>query len=205
MLMCVLFMNTSSLYSQSIRGNIYEQDHEKQKHPLPGVNVYWSGTTEGTSSSNNGEFELGFHPSTNKLVISFIGYANDTIEVSGSDHKLEIVLTENPELGEVVIEGVQNGAYISKLKPIYTQHINSGELRKAACCNLSESFETNASVDVNYADAVSGAKRYLQPDHGRKYAQCKGFVLRLRPHIYSRSLDGIYSGIKRFGFSIKRI
>ena len=32
-------------------------------------------------------------------------------------------------------------------------------LLRAACCNLSESFETNASVDVNYTDAVSGAKQ----------------------------------------------
>jgi hypothetical protein len=32
-------------------------------------------------------------------------------------------------------------------------------LAKAACCNLSESFETNASVSVSYADAVTGAKQ----------------------------------------------
>ena len=36
--------------------------------------------------------------------------------------------------------------------------IEAGELKKAACCNLSESFQTNASVDVNYSDAVTGAK-----------------------------------------------
>jgi outer membrane receptor for ferrienterochelin and colicin len=36
--------------------------------------------------------------------------------------------------------------------------INSGALIKDACCNLSESFVNSASVDVNYADAVSGAK-----------------------------------------------
>jgi len=37
--------------------------------------------------------------------------------------------------------------------------ITTGELYKAACCNLSESFETNASVDVNYSDAITGAKQ----------------------------------------------
>lgn len=36
--------------------------------------------------------------------------------------------------------------------------INSGDLVKDACCNLSESFENSASVDVNFTDAVSGAK-----------------------------------------------
>src|SRR5205085_9296236 len=35
----------------------------------------------------------------------------------------------------------------------------SRELLKAACCNLSESFETNPSVDVWYNDAVTGSKQ----------------------------------------------
>ncbi len=41
---------------------------------------------------------------------------------------------------------------------IQIQNITGDELCKAACCNLSESFETNASVDVNFSDALTGAK-----------------------------------------------
>lgn len=37
--------------------------------------------------------------------------------------------------------------------------MTGGELLKAACCNLSESFETNPSVDVSYNDAVTGSKQ----------------------------------------------
>ncbi|MEO6133542.1 MAG: TonB-dependent receptor [Ginsengibacter sp.] len=37
--------------------------------------------------------------------------------------------------------------------------MNSKDLLKAACCNLSESFETNPSVDVSYSDAVTGSKQ----------------------------------------------
>src|SRR4030095_3465049 len=43
--------------------------------------------------------------------------------------------------------------------PFRIATITSKELLKAACCNLSESFETNASVDVSYSDAVTGAKQ----------------------------------------------
>ncbi|MDR0828693.1 MAG: TonB-dependent receptor [Prevotellaceae bacterium] len=39
------------------------------------------------------------------------------------------------------------------------QQLGKGELLRAACCNLSESFETNASVDVSYSDAATGAKQ----------------------------------------------
>ena len=38
-------------------------------------------------------------------------------------------------------------------------NISSAELLKAACCNLSESFETNPSIDVNFADAITGVRQ----------------------------------------------
>lgn len=37
--------------------------------------------------------------------------------------------------------------------------LTSGELLRAACCNLGESFTTNPSVDVSYSDAATGAKQ----------------------------------------------
>jgi len=37
--------------------------------------------------------------------------------------------------------------------------ITKKELLKAACCNLAESFETNPSIDVNFADALTGTKQ----------------------------------------------
>ena len=40
-----------------------------------------------------------------------------------------------------------------------TDFIGSNELLRAACCNLGESFTTNPSVDVNYADAATGAQQ----------------------------------------------
>ena len=40
-----------------------------------------------------------------------------------------------------------------------TTTMTSKELLKAACCNLAESFETNPSIDVNFADALTGTKQ----------------------------------------------
>ena len=37
--------------------------------------------------------------------------------------------------------------------------ITAKELKRAACCNLGESFATNPSVDVNYSDAATGARQ----------------------------------------------
>lgn len=62
-------------------------------------------------------------------------------------------------LDEVVIVKRQTG--IRKLKniPTNSEIISSAELLRAACCNLGESFTSNASVDVNYSDAATGARQ----------------------------------------------
>lgn len=55
---------------------------------------------------------------------------------------------------------VSTGRKVMKLKGASnTDLITSGELRKAACCNLGESFTTNPSVDVSYSDAATGARQ----------------------------------------------
>lgn len=55
--------------------------------------------------------------------------------------------------------------------PTNTAEILRGELFKAACCNLGESFVTNPSVDVNYSDAATGARQMRLLGLGGTYVQ----------------------------------
>lgn len=62
------------------------------------------------------------------------------------------------ELNEFVV--VQNRKNVQLVDgPENAFRINQGELFRAACCNLGESFVTNPSVDVAYDDAATGAKQ----------------------------------------------
>lgn len=67
--------------------------------------------------------------------------------------------SSSAELDQVVIRAKRFSAYVSSLSTLNTLQMGAAELNKAACCNLSESFETNPSVDVSYADAVMGVKQ----------------------------------------------
>lgn len=62
-------------------------------------------------------------------------------------------------LSEVKVASRKSSTYINGYNPFRTTVITGRELLKAACCNLSESFETNPSVDVSYSDAVTGSKQ----------------------------------------------
>ena len=63
------------------------------------------------------------------------------------------------QIEEVTVVQRKKGKVKSRTDAFDTEKINSEELCRAACCNLSEAFETSASVDVAYSDAATGAKQ----------------------------------------------
>ncbi|MBR0297295.1 MAG: TonB-dependent receptor [Paludibacteraceae bacterium] len=67
--------------------------------------------------------------------------------------------TNDFRIEEVQVVQRRKGTVKSRTDAFDTQKINAEELCRAACCNLSEAFETSASVDVAYADAATGAKQ----------------------------------------------
>lgn len=126
--------------------------------PLVGANVYWAGTTIGVATDLDGQFKLEPIKETNRLVTSFMGFHNDTTEVVRHT-ELTIVLVSDLELEEVNIVERKMAVLRSRVSALQTETITGEALCMAACCNLSESFETSASVDVAYSDAATGAKQ----------------------------------------------
>jgi outer membrane receptor for ferrienterochelin and colicin len=156
----LFFMTLGQVNGQAsvgeITGKIRGEENGKTVS-LVGANVYWALTQTGTVTDYNGQFSLPKHPQSSLLVISYIGYLNDTIIVDGQS-SIDVVLAA-AELDEVIVAAREPGTVLSRMTPMLTQTITGAELCKAACCNLSESFETNASVDVSYSDAATGAKQ----------------------------------------------
>lgn len=70
---------------------------------------------------------------------------------------------------EVRLTKLQEATALSRKDASLTFNINPKELLKAACCNLSESFETNSTVDVSYSNAVTGTKQLKMLGLDQKY------------------------------------
>jgi outer membrane receptor for ferrienterochelin and colicin len=155
----ILTSLTATLAAQGkLEGKIFD-NADADKLGLAGANVYWSGTVTGTSTNPAGYFSIKRVKGADRLVISFIGYRTDTVSVGLKETYFQHGLSMNNQMSEITVVGKAQGSHLDKLNPILTTKITGAELKKAACCNLSESFETNASVDVNYPDAASGAKQ----------------------------------------------
>ncbi|GAB1349417.1 TonB-dependent receptor [Ignavibacteriales bacterium] len=159
-LFSILVLFCATTLAQNLNGFVYELDQQNNKVPLVSANLFWKNSTVGTVTDLKGHFSLKKPAGKSAfLVVSYTGYVADTIEVSSSKDSIDIVLSLNTQLKEVLISAERSSKFMDDLNPENVEIITGKELLKAACCNLGESFTTNASVDVQYQDAVSGARQ----------------------------------------------
>ncbi|HBF20431.1 MAG TPA: hypothetical protein DDW81_10050 [Cryomorphaceae bacterium] len=153
-----------------ISGTIKGLDNGKEV-PLPGANVYWEGTETGTTTGNDGSYTLEKAAGSNTLRVSFLGYqAQSKIVISRKGTMNFTLQPSGYELEGAEVVGKVDATTIDITKAGLSYKIDDKELRKAACCNLSESFETNASVDVSFTDAVTGTRQIEMLGLAGKYA-----------------------------------
>ena len=156
LLLLNVFITFASSHNK-IKGIVFDEND----NPLVGANVVWLNTTIGASTDSEGRFEIEniLDDDNDMLVGSYIGMQSDTVEVMSCCQEVQIKLYSNIALKEVVVKGSGMGTMNSRLEPLQVQKLGTAEFHRAACCNLSEAFETNASVDVSYSDAATGAKQ----------------------------------------------
>lgn len=150
---------THKIETHTITGVILEEDKKGRLSPLINATVQCLNTNHTGTTDSMGVFQLQCSIPI-KVVVSYVGFKTDTVEItSPSDIKIILKNSSTANLKEVVVKSRNQSTYISSLSTFNTLNLGSKELTKAACCNLSESFETSPSVDVSYADAVTGIKQ----------------------------------------------
>ena len=154
-----LISATTLVAQTTINGQVLVQENN-ETYPLEGVAIFWLDTQEGTVSNAEGAFTLDRVPNTDQLVLKYLGFKTDTLTVS-SDKKIFHFMKEDlgERLNEVELTQRRKAMQKSYFEAQNLIKVNSEELLKAACCNLSESFETNPSIDVNFSDALTGTKQ----------------------------------------------
>lgn len=160
-LLISLSISFSAVYAQhtTVNGYVYEAASGSQT-PLVGANVYWENSSTGTVTNDSGYFSVPHKPENKVLVISYLGFKTEKL-TSGFTQPIRVSLVpdEASSLDEVTVSKKREPLQRAIFTPRNVTTIGSDELLKAACCNLSESFETNPSIDVNYADALTGTKQ----------------------------------------------
>ena len=152
--MSMLSINTEAhVY---LNGFVYEKEAPSVTIPsavvrFPTLNIF-------AVTDTSGHFSIEIHADLPLIaVVSCVGFTNDTLTIS-EEKPLKLFLKKSIELKSIEINGKRDALVTSTIQPLNVERITEVELLKAACCNLSEAFETNPVISVAYKDAVTGAK-----------------------------------------------
>jgi outer membrane receptor for ferrienterochelin and colicins len=166
----IFLLNAGNAQDISVRGVVMEEKLDGTLVPIEFANVYWLRSTNSTTTDSTGYFFIAHGPTDgDQLIFQFLGFDPDTVKASPGQYLSVLFREEASVLGEVVVVHRKRTTEVSFLDPLQVQNISKEELFKAACCNLSESFETNATVDVSFTDAVTGAKEIQMLGLSGKY------------------------------------
>ncbi|HNL38429.1 MAG TPA: carboxypeptidase-like regulatory domain-containing protein, partial [Saprospiraceae bacterium] len=170
-----LLLSGPSLFSQQKLYGIVTNEREEL---LVGATVHWKGTSVGAITDTLGRFYLP-HPDTAAvLMVHYIGYNPVEVNILPEEDSVWVEISGVVALQIVTVSAAGFDNAVSTLHTRNVESINSQELRKAPCCNLSESFTTNGAVDLTYADAVTGVKEIQMLGLRGVYSQ---FMIENRP------------------------
>lgn len=121
---------------------------------MPGVNVIVKGTSTGTTTDANGQYNISMTEGSTTLVYSFIGYSSQEIEV-GSRTTVDVSLVEDVnQLNEVVVTALGIQRNVKALQYSVTQ-VNGDNFTQARENNLSNSLAGRVA-GVNVTKVASG-------------------------------------------------
>lgn len=163
-----LLLSTISI--AQLKGRVVELDANKKPSGLPNVIVQVK-HSEFTVTDTSGNFSFIQAKKGDTLIFNLTGYKTEGVIVKDVSKPITVVLSSGINLNEVEIEYRSSGTDLAYMSAMKIETLTERSLMKAACCNLSESFETNPSIDVNFADAVTGAKQIQMLGLSGQYAQ----------------------------------
>ena len=185
-LLCLVNVELSYAQSINIKGKVIDTS----KETIPGVNVTIKGSTVGTITDIDGNFNIAVPGTKSVLVFSFIGY--DTQEVTvGNKRNINVTLKPNSqELDEVVVvaygtarKGDLTGA-LTTMKPdanesakaISVDNLLSGKIAGLVVSSASSNPGAASSVTIRGASSLRGDNQPLYVIDNRPQASAGEFA-----------------------------
>lgn len=158
MLMLLALMGAASLASaQKVGGVIVDEFDE----PLIGASVQIKGTTVGTITDFDGNFELTVSGAKDVLVFSYLGYQNQEVTV-GKNTAFRIKMEPDNELLEEVVVTAMGIEKKAKSLTYATQSVSGAELTRAKDSHLATSLQGKMAglvITPNSSGAGGGSSK----------------------------------------------
>ncbi|MEM6769936.1 MAG: TonB-dependent receptor plug domain-containing protein, partial [Bacteroidota bacterium] len=143
--------------------------------PLIGASIQEAGTYNGTTTDLDGKFILTTITDAPELIISYTGYATQTITPDGSS--ITVTLAEGTTLGEVVVTGTRGKPRTVLSSAVPIDNINAAELLRSGQASVDQILNYKVPSYNSQNMAISDATAHIDPSELRNLGPSRTLVL----------------------------
>ena len=138
--------------AQSISGTVQTEAGT----PLPGATVFLKGTYTGSSTNEEGQFQLkaDFSKAPLILSVSFIGYETQELPLSEADQALTIILRPSAVLDQVVVAASRVEESIGQV-PVTIEKLNQRQVEQITTPDLVAGLGRFKGIDVSSSSMLT--------------------------------------------------
>ena len=207
-----LFLGAITMGAQTIKGKVVDSDGEG----LAFINIQEKGTTNGTTTGENGEFSLDVASLPATIVVSSLGFKTVEQEVTNTNLVTIVLEDENVALDEVVLVGSRNKNRTVANTPVPVDIIDITELVSAGPqVTVNDILNFVAPSFTSTSQTVSDGTDHIDPAAVRGLGPDQVLVLINGKRRHNTSLVNVNSTVGRGSvgtdmnaipaFAIKRI
>lgn len=168
-MLCLILFPILAMGQKTVTGKIFDADSGQ---PLLSASVTAKGTSKGVTTGAEGTFSITVNNSVNAIVISYVGYTSQTINISGPSTFFSVGLVPSAQEVSVTVIGSRGPRRISTETAVPVDVLNMAELKSAPQVNLNQilnyvapSFTSNTTTVADGTDHIDPAQlRGLGPD-----------------------------------------
>jgi iron complex outermembrane receptor protein len=173
LLLILIFIPSVIIAQGTISGTVTEAETNQ---PLPGANVIIKGTSTGTTSDFDGNYQLDVDDFPVTIVISSVGFTTQEIEVSGPQ-TINIALEEGMLLDEIVIVGNRSKPRTILDSPVPIDVIGVSELRSTGQPTVDKMLTYKVPSFNSTNQTISDATAHFDPADLRGLGPSRTLVL----------------------------
>lgn len=143
-----------------ISGTVTDNDDS----PLPGASILVKGTTTGTTTDFDGKFTLSINDNDTTLVISFIGFATQEVEINNRTIINIQLIPEESSLDEILLIGTRNKNRTAIDTPVPVDVFDISEITsKSGQITINEILNSVAPSFTSQTQTVSDGTDHIDP------------------------------------------
>ena len=124
--------------------------------PLPGSTVFFKGTYTGTSTNEEGQFQIkgDFSKGAQTLVVSFVGYETQELPLTGPDNALIVTLRPSAMLDQVVVAASRVEESIGQV-PVTVEKLDQRQVEQITTPDIVAGLGRFKGIDISSSSMLA--------------------------------------------------